>query len=125
VLTHFCANQTSRQTVPRVWPARQRRQEPATGSIESNPPTLEPVTIPAQIGAALVGVEVPAAEAEAPGALPLVEVLADASAVEQVEVEDLASLPVVRLRKLAAAAGHRDTRIARKAELLALLSVSP
>ncbi len=51
---------------------RQRREEPATGSIESNPPTSEPVTIPAQIGAVLVAVEVPAVEVEAssPAGLP-------------------------------------------------------
>jgi hypothetical protein len=49
----------------------QRQEGLVTGSIESNPPALEPVTIPAPIGAALVAVEVAAVEVEAPATLPV------------------------------------------------------
>jgi hypothetical protein len=55
---------------------RRRVKTLATGGIETNPPTAEPVTIPATIGAVPVVVEVPAVE------------------VEQVEVESLQVEPI-------------------------------
>jgi hypothetical protein len=65
----------------------QRQEEPATGSIESNSPTSEPVTIPASICAAPAAAEVPTVEAEVPATLPLVEVLAPVQVVEPVSVD--------------------------------------